>query len=409
MDQKTLRETAGQKFLGVGGGILAPDRADEAIGFFDEVRRIEPVLYLGEDSWLITRHEDARAILRDTRFSNNETAVHRDGEEPYGEGFARSMLFMDPPDHTRLRSLVQQAFAPRRLKSLEDDIEQAVDALLDAVVDQGRMDVVADYARPLPVWVISSILDVPEPDREHIQDLAQDSSLTLDMEHLSNEATERALNASIALQDYFRDFVEARRISPGDDVLSGMIAAEESGEVLSNDEIVAMADLLFVAGHETTVNLIGNGTRAMLDHEDSLARLAANPELIPSAIEESLRFAPSVTVNGRTASMDLAVADKCIKRGQHVIIPMDAVNRDPERFPDPHRFDVGRKDNAHLTFSIGPHVCLGAFLARMEARIAWRRMLERITDIASLGPSRYREHVTLRGLESVDITFTAAS
>jgi len=367
------------------------------------------VLYLGEDSWLITRHEDARAILRDTRFSNNETAVHRDGEEPYGEGFARSMLFMDPPDHTRLRSLVQRAFAPRRLKSLEDDIAQAVDELLDAVVDRGRMDVVADYARPLPVWVISSILDVPEPDREHIQDLAQDSSLTLDMEYLSNEATERALNASVALQDYFRDFVEARRISPGDDVLSGMIAAEESGEVLSNDEIVAMADLLFVAGHETTVNLIGNGTRAMLDNEDSLARLAANPELIPSAIEESLRFAPSVTVNGRTASMDLAVADKCIKRGQHVIIPMDAVNRDPERFPDPHRFDVGRKDNAHLTFSIGPHVCLGAFLARMEARIAWRRMLERITDIASLGPSRYREHVTLRGLESVDITFTAAS
>jgi cytochrome P450 len=238
-----------------------------------------------------------------------------------------------------LRNLVQQAFVPRRLKALEGDIEQAVDKLLDAVVGHGRMDVVADYARPLPVWVISSILDVPEPDREHIQELAQDSSLTLDMEYLSNEATERALNASIALQDYFRDFVEARRISPGDDVLSGMIAAEESGEVLSNDEIVAMADLLFVAGHETTVNLIGNGTRAMLDHEGSLER----------------------------------------------------------------------KDNAHLTFSIGPHVCLGAFLARMEARIAWRRMLERITDISSRGPSRYREHVTLRGLESVDIAFTAAS
>jgi pimeloyl-[acyl-carrier protein] synthase len=409
MDQTTLQETAGQKFLGVGGGILAPDRFEEAITFFDDVRRIEPVLYLGDDTWLVTRHEDARAIFRDTRFSSNETAVFQDGEEATQEGFARSMLFMDPPDHTRLRSLVQQAFVPRRLKALEGDIERAVDELLDAVVNRGRMDVVADYARPLPVWVISAILGVPEPDQERIQELAQDYSLTLDIEYLSNEATERALNASIALQDYFRDFVEARRISPGDDVLSGMIAAEESGEVLSNDEIVVMADLLFVAGHETTVNLIGNGTRAMLDHEGSLERLAANPELIPSAVEESLRFAPSVTVNGRTASMDLTVGDKVIKRGQHVIIPMDAVNRDPERFPDPHTFDIGRKDNAHLTFSVGPHVCLGAFLARMEARIAWRRMLERITDISSRGPSRYREHVTLRGLESVDIAFTAAS
>ncbi|MBT6203521.1 MAG: cytochrome P450 [Rhodospirillaceae bacterium] len=409
LDQVKLRATAGMKFVDVGGGILAPDRAEEAIAFFDDVRRVEPVLYLGEDTWLITRHEDARAILRDTRFSSNESSEHRDGEEPTGEGYARSMLFMDPPNHTRLRGLVQPAFVPRRLKRLEGDIEHAVDDLLDAVVDNGRLDVIADFARPLPVWAISIMLDIPEPDRDRIQELAQDSSLTLDLEYLDNAGAERALSASVLLQDYFRDFVEARREEPGDDVLSGMIAAEESGEALSNEEIVVMADLLFVADHETTVNLIGNGTRTMLDHPGSLERLAAEPELIPSAVEESLRFSPSVTLNGRTAAEDLAVGDKTVKRGQHVIIPTDAVNRDPEKFTDPHTFDVACKDNAHLTFSIGPHVCLGAFLARMEARIAWEKILGRVTEIASLGPSQYREHVTLRGLEAVDISFLAAA
>jgi cytochrome P450 len=408
LDAQLLAATAGQKFLGPNGGILAPDRAQEAIAFYDEVRRIEPVLYLGDDTWLVTRYEDARVILRDTRFSSRESAVFRDdADDLQGGGFTNSMLFLDPPDHTRLRGLVQQAFVPRRIQRMEADIERAADALLDAVADKGGMDIIGDLGRPMPVWAISMMLDIPESHREEIRALAELSSLTLDYEYLDETTQERAVEASFRSREYFRGLVAQRRAAPGDDILSGMIAAQEGGASLSDEEIVVMTDLLFVAGHETTVNLIGNGTRAMLDHPGTLERLAAEPDLIPSAVEECLRFAPSVTLNGRTASQDLPVGGKTVKRGQHILIPTDAVNRDPERFLDPHCFDVARKDNAHLTFSIGPHVCLGAFLARLEARIAWRKLLERVTAIRSAGASRYREHVTLRGFDRVDIAFQA--
>jgi cytochrome P450 len=267
------------------------------------------------------------------------------------------------------------------------------------------MDIIADLARPLPVQVIATMLDVPPRDRDRIHKLAQASSLLLDSEYLDAAALERAAAASRETRAYFDSLIDKRRDDPGDDILSGLIAAEEDGQMLSKDEIVAMADLLFLAGHETTVNLIGNGIRTMLDHDGTLDRLAREPDLIPSAVEECLRYAPSVSLTGRTATEDLAIGDKTAAKGDYVLIPMDAVNRDPARFPDPHRFDVARADNAHLTFAIGPHVCLGASLARLEAKVVWRMLLERFRDIRAAAPSSYREHVVLRGLESVQIDF----
>ena len=393
-------------FGGVGGGLFAASRMDEAIAVYDEIRRIDPVHRLEDGGWLLTRYEDAKAVLRDTRFGSNETLwkAGPDAEAPPHDP-SQWMLFLDPPHHTRLRKLVQQAFVPRRIKQLEGDIERAVDGLLDAVAETGRMDIIADLARPLPVQVIATMLDVPPRDRDRIHKLAQASSLLLDSEYLDAAALERAAAASRETRAYFDSLIDKRRDDPGDDILSGLIAAEEDGQMLSKDEIVAMADLLFLAGHETTVNLIGNGIRTMLDHDGTLDRLAREPDLIPSAVEECLRYAPSVSLTGRTATEDLAIGDKTAAKGDYVLIPMDAVNRDPARFPDPHRFDVARADNAHLTFAIGPHVCLGASLARLEAKVVWRMLLERFRDIRAAAPSSYREHVVLRGLESVQIDF----
>ena len=397
-------------FGGVGGGLLAADRADEAIAIYDEIRRSDPVLRLDDGGWLLTRYNDAKAVLRDTRFSSDERrwdAGPEVGDLPHDPN--QWMLFLDPPHHTRLRRLVQQAFVPRRIKQLQGAIERAVDDLLDAVDDKGHMDIIEDLARPLPVRVISTMLDVPEADRDRIQNLAQDSSLLLDSEYLDEITLERAAAASGAIRDYFDTLIDKRRDNLGDDILSGLIAAEDEGQMLSKDEVITMADLLVLAGHETTVNLIGNGTRTMLDHDGTLERLAREPDLISSAVEECLRFAPSVSLTGRTATEALPVGDKIVAEGEHVLIPMDAVNRDPAKFPDPHRFDIARADNAHLTFAIGPHVCLGASLARLEGKVVWRRLLERCRDMRATAPSAYREHVILRGLEALPVAFQAES
>jgi cytochrome P450 len=234
-------------------------------------------------------------------------------------------------------------------------------------------------------------------------------SLLLDAEYLDETSLDRAAAASEETRAYFDWLIDERRKDLGDDILSGLIAAEADGQMLSKEEIVAMADLLFLAGHETTVNLIGNGTRTMLDYEGTLERLAREPDLIPSAVEECLRYAPSVSLTGRTATEELPIGDKTTAKGDYVLIPMDAVNRDPERFPDPHSFDIARKDNAHLTFAIGPHICLGASLARLEGKVAWGRLLARFRDFEALAPSHYREHVVLRGLESVKVAFKVAA
>ena len=396
--------------FGNGGGIFAAGRAAEAIALFDEVRASEPVLQIADRLWLVTRYDDARAILRNPRFSSNDqVALTGDPTAASLADPTRYMLFQDPPHHTRLRALVQQAFSPRRIRQMEADVERAVDVLLDAVAGAGTMDLIAELARPLPVNVICAMLDVPEADRESIRGYAEDSSLLLDHDFIDEATLARAVSGSQALRDYFRILIEQRRKAPGDDILSDLIAAEEAGSTLSTEEIVTMADLLFVAGHETTVNLIGNGMLAMLETPGSLERMAAEPDTIPLAVEESLRFAPSVTLNGRYALEDLPVGGTVIPMGHEVFIPLDAVNRDPARFDDPHRFDVGRRENPHLTFSIGPHVCLGAGLARLEARVVWRRMLARLGGWRLTAPVRYREHITLRGLEALPVAFAAAS
>lgn len=405
---KAILQTLQAGFTETGGGIFAASRAEEAIALYDAVRVDAPVLDMGERRWLVTRHDHARAILRDPRFSSNDAVQHEGAAAAARPAPDRYMLFQDPPHHTRLRRLVQQAFTPRRIAQMEQDVEQAVDLLLDAVADRGTMDVIADLARPLPVNVICAMLDVPEADQEKIRGFAEDSSLLLDHDFLDEAGLARAAAGSMALRDYFRELIARRRSELGDDILSDLIAAEEEGDMLSSEEIVTMADLLFVAGHETTVNLIGNGMLTMLQTPASLERLAAEPDLVPLAVEECLRFAPSVTLNGRYALEDLAVGDKVVPLGHEVFLPMDAVNRDPEVFAEPHGFDVARRENPHLTFSIGPHVCLGASLARMEARVSFRRMLARLRDWRQTAPAGYREHVTLRGLQALHVAFAPA-
>ena len=295
------------------------------------------------------------------------------------------MLLQDPPDHTRLRTLVSKAFTPRAIESLRGRIEQMVDALLDVAVDRGEMDLIADLAYPLPASVICEMLGVPLQDRDRLREWSADIARSLDAVIVSDpEVIARANAAGVALREYFERLVAERRRAPRADILSGLIAAEEAGDRLSTDELFATVILLFLAGHETTANLIGNGMLALLRHPAELARLRDDPALIESAVEELLRYDSPVQRVSRITTADVVIGDRTIPAGSLAMALLAAANRDPAYFPDPDRLDVARRDNRHLAFGSGIHFCLGAPLARLEGRIVFAALL------APLPPPRAR-------------------
>ena len=280
-----------------------------------------------------------------------------------------------------------------------------VDELLDAVAEKGHMDVIADLARPIPVKVICALLGIRDTDQERLQKLAQSVSLFLDFPYLAESQKEAVWAASGDTRDYFDGLIQQRRANLGDDFLSEMIQAESDGVSMTHQELLSMTELMFIAGHETTLNLIGNGLHLMLRTPGVIDVLTTRPDRIPGAIEECLRLAPPVALNSRSASRALPLGDKVIQRGEEVLFPTDAVNRDPERFANPNRFDLERKDNGHLTFSAGPHFCLGAALARMEARIVFEQLFTRFTHLTLLEKPVFRSHIVLRGLSALKVGF----
>jgi pimeloyl-[acyl-carrier protein] synthase len=384
---------------------------------YHRLRAEDPVHRSPLGFWVLTRHADVLAVLRDARMSRDPRRSERVtllrasaevDELLAAEEAAPSMLFVDPPDHTRLRTLVNKAFTPAAVERLRPRVEELVAGLLDRVAEAGAMDVVEELAYPLPVTVICELFGVPEADRDRFRAWSRGLVHLLDP-LVASDALERALQARKALRDYLGGLIAERRAHPTGDLLTALIAAEDQGHQLTEAELVSMCVLLLVAGHETTVNLIANGMLALLRDPAARARLEADAALARGAVEELLRYDSPVQFTSRHALADLDVGGHQVRAGETVVAVLGAANRDPARFPDPDRLDLARAPNRHVAFGGGIHFCLGAPLARMEAAIAIPALLARLPGLA-LGPQPpvRRDTVTLRGLASLPVTFQAA-
>jgi cytochrome P450 len=314
---------------------------------------------------------------------------------------------MDPPDHTRLRGLVTKAFTPRVIDKLRPRIQEVVDAAIDAAVEKGSMDVINDLAYPLPVTVISEMLGVPAADHETFKEWSRELARSLDPDLvLPPEVIARRQQAAEEFAEYFRGLIAARRREPQDDLLSALIAAEQDGAVMSEEELLSTCILILIAGHETTVNLIGNGVLAFMRNRDAFERFKADPAgLARTAVEEVLRYDPPVQMTGRIALEDIEVGGHKISKGEQSVLLIGSANRDPGQFSEPNTFDAGRAKNNHLSFSSGIHFCLGAPLARLEGQIALRTMAERLPQMElAAGELGYKENIVLRGLAALPVS-----
>jgi len=339
--------------------------------------------------WIFTRYDDVVAVLNDSRFSadrrqarNRFSEMVTKQEQEFGP-FARTqtMLSSDPPNHTRLRRLVSKAFTPRAVENLRPRIQQIVDQLLDEVRGRRELELVSQLAGPLPVIVIAEMLGVPPEDRARFKQWSDAVVATLGGPFAPPNVMEEARRSIEELAAYFSHFIADRRRQPRDDLISGLVAAEEQGQVLSEDEIIAMTILLLVAGNETTTHLISNGTLALLRNPDQLQVLRDDPSLMPSAVEELLRYTGPVHGTGRVAKEELEVGGQVVKERQVAFVLLGAANRDPGKFPEPDRLDVRRHPSDHVAFGDGIHFCLGAPLARAEAQIAIGTVLRRFPKI----------------------------
>ena len=380
--------------------------------FYQALREKDPVHQSPLGFWVLTRYDDVVTSLRDSRYGRDSFAPLIEavyGPETAEGNLPRSMLMRDPPDHTRLRSLVNKAFTPRVIGGMRARIQMIVERLLDKVQDARSMDVIDDLAYPLPVTVICEMLGVPLDDHEAIRGWSSDIARSLDAIGLlaDPEIVARGVAARRNLTDYFRRLLPERRKHPQADLLSLLIAVEEQGDKLNEGELLAMCLLLFIAGHETTVNLIGNGTLALVEHPDQMAKLRDDPALIASAIEELLRYDSPVQWTARITNSDVEIGGRTIPSGSMVIAAIGAANRDPRHFQDPDRLDIVRADNRHVSFGFGIHYCLGAPLARVEGQIALGTLIRRMPDLAlqAGATTDRRKSSALRGLQTLRATF----
>jgi cytochrome P450 PksS len=363
-------------------------------------------------AWLVARYDDVVAVLKDDRFVKDKRAAfspEQAASQPWIPRMFRplelNMLDVDPPDHTRLRGLVHKAFSPRLIENLRGRVQSLTDELIDAVNGKGRMDLIRDYALPLPTTIIAELLGVPAGDRHRFRRW----SSTIVTAEATTWGLMKAAPSLFAFLRYLRKLIKTRQAAPQDDLVSALVQAREAGDQLSEDELIAMIALLLIAGHETTVNLIGNGMLALLEHPDQMDRLRNDPALIKSAVEELLRYdGPLETATERYAREDVTIAGVTIPRGERVFAVLASANRDERQFERPDELDLAREPNRHLAFGLGVHYCLGAPLARLEGQIAINNLLRRMPDLrlaARRDALRMRHGLVLHGLVALPVTF----
>jgi cytochrome P450 len=385
---------------------MSPAVIADPYPYYHRLRAKDPVHKSPLGFFVASRHPDVSFALRDKRFGKDFVGrmTRRFGpqvmEEPVYRSMRHWMLQLDPPDHTRLRGLVVKAFTARRVEEMRPRIQQIVDQAIDRVASQGRMDLIADFAFRLPVIVICEMLGIPKEEHELFFMGARASGRLLDPVPLSREEIDAANAGNLATGEYFRSLFELRRRQPGDDLTTQLVQAEEEGSKLSNEELTANIILLFGAGHETTVNLIGNGLLALHRNPEQLRRLRDDPSLVTNAVEELLRYDSSVQLTSRTALQDVELGGVPIAKGESVLCLLGAANRDPAVYPDPDRLDVTRPNIRPLSFGGGIHFCLGAQLARIEGEIAISTLLRRLPGlrIDDVENPDWRQTFVLRGL-----------
>jgi cytochrome P450 len=362
-------------------------------------------------TWIVTRYADVITVLQHFSASRTPTpeqltALGLSKLVPFAQVLVRQMLFLDPPAHGRIRSLASNAFTPRRVESLRSHIQDITNNLLDAVQDKGRMDVITDLAYPLPAIVTAEMLGLPTSDWPQLVAWSADFAEVLGNFQHNPEGAPRVLRSLEEMAEYFRAAIREHQQHPRDDLISAFLAAEHQGDRLTEEEVVANSIMVMTGGQETTTNLIGNGILTLLRHPDQLEKLRADPSLIPTAIEELLRYESPIQYTSRLAPGDVVLGGKTIRERQAVIAVMGAANRDPERFPEPDRLDVCRQDNRHLAFAWAAHFCFGAPLARLEGHVAFETMLRRMPNLRlEPGPVKWRANLGFRGLTTLPVTF----
>jgi cytochrome P450 len=379
----------------------------------DDVSVVEMGAQRGEwVSLIVTKYEHVAALLRDPRMvlefkheHHGEKWTPPESWQPYFDMTRNWMLFRDPPAHTRLRGLVNKAFTPQAVNRLRNHIENIANALLDEVEAKDAFDLVADYAFELPVRVIAEMLGVPTARRADFKAWSNTLADAIDFSDKDGSVIERAAHAAQAMTAFMRELIAAKRTHPTDDILTGLVQAEQGGDHLSEDEVISTCGLLLFAGHETTVNLIGNGALTLLRHPQQLALLQRDPTLLPNAVEEILRYESPVQATSRTAATEITIGNSVIPKGRGITLIMAAANRDPRQFESPEQFDITRTDAAkHLTFGGGIHYCVGAPLARMEGQIGLGTLFRRMPNLQlETDAQHWRDLMVLRGLTTLPV------
>lgn len=385
-------------------------------GAYNFLRAAGPLHWIDKfrnGAWIVPRYADVLAGLHDARLSSQRShnltaALPPDvqGEfATFNQIFSKWMLFLDPPEHSRIRKLLNKEFTPNMIQRLRPRIQQLVDSLLDNVAGKFELEFMTDFANPLPVRVIAEMLGIPAADQRDFQIWSDDLADFFGNTSSSVAAGQRAQNSLVSLTEYFRALLPERRAHKGDDLVSLLLRVEEEGEVLTSEELLAQCTLLLVAGHETTRNLLGNGMLALLQHPDQLAKLKENPALINSAVREFARFDSPVQFSGRAVTEDFSWHDREVRKGQTVILLLGSANRDPEKFSEPEKLDIARDEGMPLSFGHGTHFCIGATLAYTEAEIAFTTLLERASVLTLLDDvPAWRSNMSFRGLSRLPLS-----
>ena len=397
--------------------ILSPERVADPYPYFAKLRQEDPVHWNEQyRAWFVHRFPDVWDGLRNPALSSDRvqpvferklSPEQQDERRPTFEILEHWMVFNDPPDHTRLRRLVNQAFTPRQINALRPRIDQVVAELLDDIGPRGQVDLIRDFAYPIPAVIIAEMMGVPAADRDLFKEWSDAIMILVFGGARVQDRRERAQRSLLELAEYLHGLIRRFRQDPEDNLITSLVQAKEQDDALSEDEIVSTCTLLLFGGHETTTNLIGNGTRTLLQHPDQLQRLRDDPKLLTTAIEELLRFDGPSKMQVRLVSEDTELGGKTLRAGDELYFVQAAANRDPDEFADPDAVDIGRSPNRHIGFGFGLHHCLGAPLARLEGSIAIDALIRHLPDLQP-GPGPEVWHPTLisRGMEHFPVSFT---
>ena len=380
---------------------------DDPYPWYAQLRRQSPVHRLGERSFFLSRYDDVLAAYRDPRTSSDKHAefTPKFGDSPLLEHHTTSLVFNDPPLHTRVRRLIMGALNQRAIKKMERGLIQLIDELLDDIENQSSVDMISDFAARIPIEVIGNLLDVPRDERAPLRDWSL--AILSALEPVPKpQVLQTGNQAVIEFTDYLKILVSDRRQSPGDpavDVLTRLIQGEKDGEKLTESELLHNCIFLLNAGHETTTNLIGNGLHALISHRDQLERLAAEPALADSAVEELLRFESPLQLNNRLTTESMTIGEKTIPAGTFLTLGVGAANRDPDHFDRAEHLDIGRSPNNHLAFGQGRHACSGMNVARLEGRIAFAAVARRFPSIDLSGTPERDPRIRFRGFRHLPV------